>query len=410
MVPDIYPKNCDQPLNPFEDLSEDRHFQGLAPPHPRLRVSVIIPARNEAGYLPAALEALVDQRDLRGQILDRQSYEVIILANNCSDSTADEARRFAQGAALDLAVHVVEREFSVERANVGTARRWLMDLACDRLESAGPQRGLIASTDADTRVASNWITASLLEVDGGADAVAGLIQVDSQELRRLGAEARRAYWLDRVHRRLIVELEAIIDPNPFDPYPRHDFHGGASLAITPRMYRQVGGLPPLPCWEDVALAEALWRGDARFVHSPHVRVRTSTRQVGRAPGGQSQAFTRWSMENATQWVEEVKRLEGDLVARRQLRQLFLAKPSQDSPRWVPDSGEVRELARAFQVGVEPLTQALIGLPTFGLGFEAVARLQAADERRSRERKLIPITDAITALRSRLREIKRCEPT
>jgi glycosyltransferase involved in cell wall biosynthesis len=47
-------------------------------------ISVIIPAHNEADYLPATLEALKRQ--------NHGNFEVIVVANGCSDRTADTAR------------------------------------------------------------------------------------------------------------------------------------------------------------------------------------------------------------------------------------------------------------------------------------------------------------------------------
>jgi len=47
-------------------------------------ISVIIPAHNEADYLPATLDALKRQ--------NHRNFEVIVVANGCSDRTADAAR------------------------------------------------------------------------------------------------------------------------------------------------------------------------------------------------------------------------------------------------------------------------------------------------------------------------------
>ena len=54
---------------------------------------MVIPARNEAVGVGATVDALADQRDGSGHPLDRRRYEVILLANNCSDDTAGAARR-----------------------------------------------------------------------------------------------------------------------------------------------------------------------------------------------------------------------------------------------------------------------------------------------------------------------------
>ena len=50
-------------------------------------ISVIVPAFNEEAYLPATLESLQHQT--------LQSFEVIVVANGCTDRTADVARSFS---------------------------------------------------------------------------------------------------------------------------------------------------------------------------------------------------------------------------------------------------------------------------------------------------------------------------
>ncbi len=399
----------DRPFALYDPTRATWQLANIPPPDAHLRMSIVIPARNEADQIVPTLNALADQRDFDGQPLDRRSFEVIVLANNCLDATAELVRRFARISGSGLCLHLCECQFPDEQAHVGSARRWLMDLACDRLEAVERPRALIASTDADTLVARDWVAASLAELDRGADAVAGVIQVDTRGLRKLGASVRRAYWQDRVHRRLLVELEAIVDPNPLDPFPRHDFHGGASLAITPRMYRKVGGLPPLACWEDVALAEALWREDARFIHSLRVRVRTSARQVGRTLGGQSQELSRWSVENATVWVKDVRRVEAELLIRRGLRRLFVARRSRTPWCWEPHPAEVAEVARTLTIEPDRLVRLMLDWSTFGQWLEALAKLQAPESGATEPEK-IPIAEAIDALRSRLQELRKSNPT
>ncbi len=371
----------------------------LAEPDPRLRVSVIVPARNEARYLLGTLRSLTQQRDAEGETLDPRAFEVIVLANNCTDETAWLAREFARE---HTAIHVIERTFTRNVAHIGTARRWLMDLACHRLESVGNPLSLIASTDADTAVGPGWVAANVAEAAAGADAVAGIIQVNYAELRKLGREVRRAYWLDRIYRRLKLELEALIDPNPLDPYPRHDFHGGASLAITPRMYRRVGGLPPLASQEDVALAEALWRVDARFVHSPRVRVVTSSRLLGRATGGQSQTLARWGLAEEDR-VDDADAVELELMTRRRLRQLFRSKIDAGAGPWSPNPLDLTELPTKLRMKAEPLAYLLASGATFGGWLETIKSISSQNSGQTHWVK-VPISDAIAGLRCRLRSV------
>jgi cellulose synthase/poly-beta-1,6-N-acetylglucosamine synthase-like glycosyltransferase len=51
------------------------------PPLPQCKVSVIIPAKDEAQTIATTLTALANQTDLNGQPLNPLTYEIILLAN-----------------------------------------------------------------------------------------------------------------------------------------------------------------------------------------------------------------------------------------------------------------------------------------------------------------------------------------
>ncbi|HEX5164536.1 MAG TPA: glycosyltransferase [Thermomicrobiales bacterium] len=263
------------------------------PPRPALRIAVVIPVRDEQECLPAALAALAGQRDLDGSPLDRDCYEIILLVNNSVDASAAIACVFARQDP-SLALHVVEIDLPDDEAHVGRARRMLMDAAAARL----PWNGVIATTDADTRVAPDWVATTLAEVAAGADAVAGRIRVDPTSFADDSGHARRLHLLDVTYRSLVDELEARLTPDPFDPWPRHFQHFGASMAVTVGAYRRVGGIPPLSSLEDVALYDALRAVNARIRHSPAVRVVTSARPVGRTGFGFAVQLQRWSAMGA----------------------------------------------------------------------------------------------------------------
>lgn len=65
------------------------------PPLSQTQVSVIVPVRNEAKTLPKTLLALAHQIDFEGNSIAASGYEVIVFANNCTDSSAAIARHFA---------------------------------------------------------------------------------------------------------------------------------------------------------------------------------------------------------------------------------------------------------------------------------------------------------------------------
>lgn len=292
----------------------------LPPPAARLKLSVVIPVRNEAGALTRTLASLAQQVDLSGNTLDPDCYEVLLLANNCTDDTAEVARCFARRTPC-LALHVTDISLPPSCANVGTARKLLMDQACRRLLGCRQGRGVIASTDGDTRVASDWAAQMLRETADGADAVGGRIRVE----RQLGEdqEARLYSLRDTSYQRGLARLEHLLDPDPADPWPRHHQFFGGSLSVTAEAYSAVGGLPPLPCLEDVALEAALKRVDARIRHSPHVRVSTSPRQLGRTPLGLSSQLRKWGQmgrSGQAHWVQQPAAAAARFRARRLLRQ------------------------------------------------------------------------------------------
>ena len=306
--------------------------QQLPSPSAGLRISVIVPAKDEAANLPATLAALAAQTTLAGQPLPADSYEVIVLANNCLDDTAALGRRQARWFP-GLALHVAELRLPPESAHVGRARRLLMDEACARLEQVGQPAGIVASTDADTRVAPTWLAAIRAEIATGADAVGGRIftQADAvggdnpPVLQRLQAR-------DAVYRLLCARLEDLLDPAAADPWPRHHQHFGASLALTARAYRRVGGLPEVRFLEDEALCQLLRRHDLALRHSPQVQVLTSARHDGRVEVGLSWQLREWlrlSEQQREPHVDCPAQLVRHWQLRRQLRACWANVPGTD---------------------------------------------------------------------------------
>ena len=262
-------------------------------PHSGCRVSVVVPARNEAEHLPRTLAALRDQVDQCGRRLPPDLYEVAILVNNSSDASAEICRQFAEHPP-HFVLHVAEIDLPMGQSAVGHARRLLMDEAVRRFTGRDPRHTLIASLDADTRVAHDWITTTLDAVAAGADCVAGRIFIDPADRHLLPLQSRRRL-LQRVgYEHLLAEWETRLDPVPWDPWPRHRQHFGASLAMTVDTYVRAGGLPITDEHEDELLYQAVQRIDARVRHSPRVRVWTSGRLAGRALDGLAGQLTRWA--------------------------------------------------------------------------------------------------------------------
>jgi glycosyltransferase involved in cell wall biosynthesis len=241
----------------------------------------VIPARDEALRITAALEALAAQRDLAGLPLPTGTFDVVVLANGCTDATVDIVRTFARR--NDAPPTTVLEATAPQIANVGAARRVLMDAAATRFMAAGRPRGWIASTDADSRVDRRWVALTLAQHD--CDAVMGRIVVDPRERAHLDAAETRLFVSEMAYRRAVAQLEAVRDPVPHDPAPRHGHRYGASLAVRAETYLRTDGMPEIPQREDLGFYTRLTSIDARVRHHLGVRVTTSLRTSPFVEGG-----------------------------------------------------------------------------------------------------------------------------
>jgi glucosyl-3-phosphoglycerate synthase len=254
------------------------------PPDPRLEAVVVVPARDEAERVGACLRALADQRDV-----DDGAYEVVVVLDGCRDGTRERVLEVGAERA-DLRLHVVELGVS---SGVGHARRLGMDLACERLFAMGRSGGLIASTDADSVVAGNWLAAQLVLVREGAQAIGGRIELDHREARALPLQA-----LERREAEAGQRMRAVLErvaTRQVEPIAEHHQFSGASLALTAATYRECGGLPVPVALEDEALERELLIRGIPICRSGSVRVRTSARTEGRAPRGLAHNLANWSV-------------------------------------------------------------------------------------------------------------------
>jgi glucosyl-3-phosphoglycerate synthase len=244
----------------------------LPPPDGRLRAAVVIPARDETERIGACLRALQGQHGL-----DAGAWEVIVVLDGCRDGSAEIVRQMAPARA-GVPLHAVELP---SPEGVGRARRRGMDLACERLMSIGREDGLIASTDADSTVAPDWLARQLELAGRGARAIGGRVELDPREARLLCA----ATLAERERQRL-ERMRAVLDGRASsDGEIDHHQFSGASLALTAEAYRACGGLPVRAALEDEALERELGELGIPIHRSRHVRVRTSARTAGRAPRG-----------------------------------------------------------------------------------------------------------------------------
>jgi hypothetical protein len=244
-----------------------------------MRIAVAIPACDEADRVAACVGGLLSQAG-------RGPDVVVVLANNCNDGTAQRLRQaFGSDPRLDLREATLPKPY----AHVGWARRLAMDAAADALSRPDD---VLLTTDADTLVAPNWIDANVLALNAGCDAVAGAAFLMRRERDRLAPEHRRRLLTAGKYFTALAYLRAQ-QAAPHDPWPRHDYEGGVSLALRLKTYRAIGGSPILPTGEDKARFDAVRAHGGRVRHAPGVRVFTSCRLTGRAKGGAADTLELW---------------------------------------------------------------------------------------------------------------------
>ncbi|MBE9464960.1 glycosyltransferase [Dyadobacter subterraneus] len=308
----------------YEPVTASSLFYTI-PPSRQLKLSVILPVRNEQDNLFKTLEALRNQKDNEGRQLSYSKYEVLLLANNCTDDSAEFARTY-QKTYPEFSLHIEEIQLAPDVAHIGTVRRLLMDAAYNRFALLKRPQGIIASTDSDSEVDKNWVFNTIEEIKKGNDVVGGRI------LTRPENSLSRIYYLrDVTYKHLVSKAEALLDPVDNDPWPRHYQCFGASFAVTCRIYDLSGRLPVVPFLEDMAFHRALTRIDAKIRLSPLVKVITSTRIQGRVDFGFSIQLKQWGEMNEARdpvMVEQAGALFKKLKAKRLLRQYWNCDCSQ----------------------------------------------------------------------------------
>jgi glycosyltransferase involved in cell wall biosynthesis len=212
-------------------------------------VGVVIPAHDEEELLPACLLALAEAV----RSLDGVAVRVIVVADGCRDRTASIAREFG-ATVVEVAAH-----------NVGEARVAGVREALRLGGDVDPGRVWIATTDADTIVAADWLRRQLLLAGSGWEAVVGTVTVTDWS----GRAAQVRHRFEEGYRSWAGT---------------HPHVHGANLGFSGRAYLAVGGFAALRTAEDHALVEAFEAAGRRVLRTNSVTVVTSARESS-TPGG-----------------------------------------------------------------------------------------------------------------------------
>jgi glycosyltransferase involved in cell wall biosynthesis len=214
-------------------------------------VGVVIPAHNEEDLLPSCLAAMHQA----ARRLHSMTVHLIVVADACTDRTAERARRAG----------VVVRE--IQARCVGMARRTGMREVLRQTRHLDPITVWLATTDADTLVSPQWLGQHLHYAARGWDAVVGTVTVTDWAGHPSGLPA-----LFHQHYRP-------------DHRGTHPHVHGANLGFSAQAYLAAGGFQPHPTAEDHALVAALAAAGHRILRTTEMSVLTSARRQARAPHG-----------------------------------------------------------------------------------------------------------------------------
>lgn len=225
-------------------------------------IGIVIPAHNEELYLDACLQAA--SAAAADPALNAEPVHITVVLDSCTDHSRAIVERHAGRASSDCTIDYL----CVQARNVGTARaagvRHILQLGARWL----------AFTDADTKVAPNWLSAQL---QLNADVVCGTVAVDDWSPHRDSADMLRQHF-----------------HNSYTDADGHHHIHGANMGVSAAAYLRAGGFEPLTCSEDVALVSALQRCGARFAWSAAPRVTTSARCDAKARGGFGDTLLRYA--------------------------------------------------------------------------------------------------------------------
>ncbi len=216
-------------------------------------VVVGVPACDEEDTIEECLSSI----DRAAAQLDVPTV-VVLAADRCSDETESRARR---ADLTSVRLDIVRGQWRAAGAARAAAIRHGLALC-----AAPHEETWIATTDADSVVADDWLVRQLAHAASGADAVAGIVELRDDH-----------HCNDRV----VTTFHSVYAVGELT----HEHVHGANLGVRADWYAAAGGFAAVELSEDHLLWNELRRRGARCLPTIDGRVATSARLRGRAVGG-----------------------------------------------------------------------------------------------------------------------------
>jgi cellulose synthase/poly-beta-1,6-N-acetylglucosamine synthase-like glycosyltransferase len=233
----------------------------------RQRFRVVVPAHDEEAVIVTVV------KDLLSLDYPPDRFSVTVLADRCSDATAELAR--AAGA------RVTER--SEGEDGKGPALRWLLD------QTPLEEGESLVAIDADNRVPSDLLARLADEIDAGGTALQVYLDVSNPDASPLATASALSYWASN----RMVQLA------------RHNLGwtadlGGTGMCLTARALGDAGGFGESLA-EDQELGVKLllgghrvrWLHDVRIADEKPAVAGVAIRQRSRWVSGRRQVARRW---------------------------------------------------------------------------------------------------------------------
>jgi len=242
-------------MNEFmNEIDQTDHIGGIV---------IAVPARDEFDRIERCVSSLLRAIDALGMWTEPRSIAVVavVASDGSTDGTNELLERLA---ALEPGVIAIRGNWNA----AGGARRAAVDhgLAILAAHGIASDAVWIATTDADTAVPADWLMRHVHMAESGHDALAGIVELSDD------------------HDRTAEVLASFSASYPLGESDHEHVHG-ANLGIRASAYLDAGGFPAIVVAEDHGLWNELRRRRFRIASPVDLRVFTSSRLRGRAPGG-----------------------------------------------------------------------------------------------------------------------------